>query len=73
LQSQSSEGSNHEYEARKNVTDEKSACIEISRNEIMEEVVDDKEMSLNQTCPIPWTICEKWDTCSIGTLPGYIS
>ena len=30
-----------------------------------------KEPAKNET--VAWTLCKSWDTCAIGTLPGYPS
>jgi hypothetical protein len=51
--------------------------VTASDEEIAKDIISDEENNNkdgSQTRGIrPWTICTAWDTCSIGTLPGYVS
>jgi hypothetical protein len=46
-----------------------SSDIDITKN-VSESLISEIETSRHR---VSWTLCETWEPCSIGTLPGYIS
>lgn len=62
--------------------DESGVCAAISReinstNDVERDTSSfqstDEDEKITNIDRVPWTFCETWEACSIGTLPGYVS